>query len=195
MQGGFKSVDLATGKVSLIAAPEADRPGNRFNDGKCDRRGRFWAGTLALDATPSAGSLYRLDPDGRVTVMETGVHVSNGLGWSPDDKRFYFTDSGRRHIYVYDFDANSGRIENKRIFAEVPEGSGTPDGMTVDAEGSCLERALGRMVRDAIRPEGRRRPRDHNARSAPDELHVRRPGPRNPVRDQRADPPLRRATR
>jgi sugar lactone lactonase YvrE/DNA-binding IclR family transcriptional regulator len=135
MQGGFKSVDLATGKVSLIAAPEADRPGNRFNDGKCDRRGRFWAGTLALDATPSAGSLYRLDPDGRVTVMETGVHVSNGLGWSPDDKRFYFTDSGRRHIYVYDFDANSGRIENKRIFAEVPEGSGTPDGMTVDAEG------------------------------------------------------------
>ena len=159
MQGGFKSVDLATGKVSLIAAPEADRPGNRFNDGKCDRRGRFWAGTLALDTTPSAGSLYRLDPDGRVTVMETGFHVSNGLGWSPDDKRFYFTDSGRRHIYVYDFDANSGRIENKRDLR------GSAGGLrhTRRNDRRCgrirLERALGRMVRDALRPEGRRRPR------------------------------------
>ncbi len=135
MQGGFKTVDLTTGAVTLVAAPEADRPGNRFNDGKCDRRGRFWAGTLALDTSPSAGSLYRLDPDGRVSTMETGIHVSNGLGWSPDDRRFYFTDSGRRQIFVYDFDLESGRIENRRVFAELPEGAGTPDGLTVDAHG------------------------------------------------------------
>jgi sugar lactone lactonase YvrE/DNA-binding IclR family transcriptional regulator len=135
MQGGFKAVDLATGSVTTIANPEFDRPGNRFNDGKCDRRGRFWAGSLAIDTTPDSGSLYRLDPDGRVSVMETGIHVSNGLGWSPDDTRFYFTDSGRREIFVYDFDAESGAIANRRVFARVPEGSGTPDGLTVDAEG------------------------------------------------------------
>ena len=135
MQGGFKAVDLATGATSMIADPEANRPGNRFNDGKCDKRGRFWAGTLAMDTSPEAGSLYRLDADGRVSVMETAIHVSNGLGWSPDDRRFYFTDTGRRSIFVYDFDLDSGEIHNRRLFASVPEDSGSPDGLAVDAEG------------------------------------------------------------
>lgn len=135
MQSGFKAVDLETGAVTTLAAPESDRPGNRFNDGKCDRCGRFWAGTLAIDTSPDGGSLYRFDPDGRVAVMETGVHVSNGLGWSPDDARFYFTDSGRRRIWVYDFDLASGTLSNRRVFVDVPEGQGVPDGLTVDAEG------------------------------------------------------------
>ncbi|MFN3685390.1 SMP-30/gluconolactonase/LRE family protein [Salinarimonas sp.] len=135
MQTGFKAVDLTTGASTMLASPEADRPGNRFNDGKCDRRGRFWAGTLAIDATPDAGSLYRFDADGRVHLMDTGFHVSNGLGWSPDDRRFYFTDSARRTIYVYDFDLESGAIADRRVFAEIPEGHGVPDGMAVDSEG------------------------------------------------------------
>jgi sugar lactone lactonase YvrE/DNA-binding IclR family transcriptional regulator len=135
MQTGLKAVDLDTGAVSTIAAPEATKPGNRFNDGKCDRRGRFWAGTLAIDTTPGHGSLYRLDPDGRCTCVESGFHVSNGLGWSPDDRTFYFTDSGAKRIYAYDFDIETGTLANRRVFVEVPEGSGAPDGMAVDAEG------------------------------------------------------------
>jgi sugar lactone lactonase YvrE len=135
MQTGLKAVDLDTGAVTTIAAPEATKPGNRFNDGKCDRRGRFWAGTLAIDTTPGHGSLYRLDPDGRCTCVESGFHVSNGLGWSPDDRTFYFTDSGAKRIYAYDFDIETGVLANRRVFVEVPEGSGAPDGMAVDAEG------------------------------------------------------------
>lgn len=135
MQSGLKAVDLETGAVTTIAAPEADKPGNRFNDGKCDRRGRFWAGTMAIDTTHGHGSLYRLDPDGRCTRMETGVTISNGLGWSPDDRRMYFTDSGTRTIYVYDYDIDTGAIANRRVFVKVPEKGGTPDGLTVDAEG------------------------------------------------------------
>ena len=121
MQGGFKAVDLTEGVVTTIANPEFDRPGNRFNDGKCDRKGRFWAGSLAIDTTPSAGSLYRLDPDGRVSVMETGIHVSNGLGWSPDDTRFYFTDSGRREIFVYDFDPRAAPSKTAAPLPECPK--------------------------------------------------------------------------
>ncbi len=135
MQTGLKAVDLDSGTVTTIAAPEASKPGNRFNDGKCDRRGRFWAGTLAIDTTPGHGSLYRLDPDGRCTCVESGFHVSNGLGWSPDDRTFYFTDSGARRIYAYDYDIEAGTLANRRIFVEVPEGAGAPDGLAVDAEG------------------------------------------------------------
>lgn len=135
LQTGLKAVDLDTGRVTPLASPESDKPGNRFNDGKCDRRGRFWAGTLAIDTTPGHGSLYRLDADGRCTMMDAGFHVSNGLGWSPDDRRFYFTDSGARRIYVYDFDIEAGAIANRRVFAELPEGVGTPDGLTVDSDG------------------------------------------------------------
>ncbi|HEV2604378.1 MAG TPA: SMP-30/gluconolactonase/LRE family protein [Microvirga sp.] len=135
MQNGFKAVDPETGAVSLIANPEADKPGNRFNDGKCDRRGRFWAATMAIDTQPGEGSLYRLDTDGRVSRMDTGFHVSNGLGWSPDNRRFYFTDSGPKRIYVYDFDLEGGAVENRRTFVQVPDGVGVPDGLAVDAEG------------------------------------------------------------
>lgn len=135
MQTGFKAIDLAGGRVTPIASPEADRPGNRFNDGKCDRRGRFWAGTLAIDTTPGHGSLYRLDPDGRCQRMDSGFHISNGLGWSPDDRTFYFTDSEPRRIYAYDFDVDAGTISNRRIFVQVPEGAGVPDGLAVDTQG------------------------------------------------------------
>jgi sugar lactone lactonase YvrE/DNA-binding IclR family transcriptional regulator len=135
MQSGIKAIALETGRTTLIAAPEADKPGNRFNDGKCDRQGRFWAGTLAMDTKPGQGALYRLDADGRATKMDEGFHVSNGLGWSPDDKTFYFTDTGTKRIYAYDFDLATGTLANRRIFVQVPDGVGSPDGLSVDAQG------------------------------------------------------------
>ena len=135
MHGDIRSVDLQSGDLAVLARPETDRPGNRFNDGKCDRLGRLWAGTLAIDTTPDQGSLWRLDVDGSVHQMERGIHVSNGLGWSPDDRTFYFTDTARQTIYAYDFDLTSGTITNRRPFVVVPEAEGKPDGLTVDAEG------------------------------------------------------------
>ncbi|WP_262270825.1 SMP-30/gluconolactonase/LRE family protein [Microvirga yunnanensis] len=135
MQNEVRAIDPASNESMVLARPETGRPGNRFNDGKCDRRGRLWAGTLAIDTTPGQGSLWRLDPDGRVHEMDRGFHVSNGLGWSPDDRLFYFTDTAKQTIYVYDFDSKTGSIENRRIFVTVPESEGKPDGLTIDAEG------------------------------------------------------------
>jgi sugar lactone lactonase YvrE/DNA-binding IclR family transcriptional regulator len=135
MQHGFKTLDLETGEIAPFAMPSEHKPGSRFNDGKVDRRGRFWAGTLAMTTAPGEGALYRLDPDGRVVKADAGFHVSNGMGWSPDDRYFYFVDSGPRRIYCYDFDLAGGTIANRRTFVQVPEGEGVPDGLAVDAEG------------------------------------------------------------
>lgn len=121
-----------TRALRFVADPEAGKPEARFNDGAVDRQGRFWVGTLSQDPT---SSLYRLDADLSLHCMETGTTVSNGIGWSPDDKTMYFTDSRPRLIYAYDFDAATGEIENRRTFVHVPEGEGVPDGLTVDREG------------------------------------------------------------
>jgi sugar lactone lactonase YvrE len=105
-----------------------------MNDGKCDSTGRFWAGTMALDVRPGAGSLYRLGPKRDVERMVTGVTISNGLGWSLDDRLMYYIDTPHRRVDVFDFDSPAGAIANRRPFVTI-EGPGWPDGMAVDAEG------------------------------------------------------------
>lgn len=134
-QHGFQALDFETGTLTPITDPEADVPENRFNDGKCDRAGRFWAGTMRLDASAPSGALYRLNADGSAKRMDSGFHVSNGLGWSLDGKLMYFTESKSRRIHVYDCDPASGEIANRRQFVQVPETAGVPDGLTVDAQG------------------------------------------------------------
>jgi sugar lactone lactonase YvrE len=131
-KNGFAFWSQETQKLAFIADPEADRPEARFNDGAVDRQGRFWAGTISEGFT---NSLYRLDPDGAVHKLESGIGVSNGIGWSLDDKTMYFTDTPRRIIYAYNFDPATGAIENRRPFVQVPESEGFPDGLTVDSEG------------------------------------------------------------
>lgn len=118
--------------VAFIADPEAHKPDSRFNDGSVDRQGRFWAGTMGQGPT---SCLYRLDPDGSVHTLETGIEISNGIGWSPDNKIMYYTDSPKKIIYAYDFDPASGAIENRRSFVATPDEAGVPDGLTVDSEG------------------------------------------------------------
>jgi sugar lactone lactonase YvrE len=130
---GFALWDPETQALRFIADPEADEPDARFNDGAVDRQGRFWAGTMSSGPT---SSLYRLDPDGSVHRMESGITTSNGIGWSPDNRTLYFTDSPLRVIYAYDFDPATGAIENRRPFVHTPEEEGVPDGLTVDSEGS-----------------------------------------------------------
>lgn len=133
-QSGFRVLDLPGGDMHPIAAP-LHMSGRRFNDGKCDALGRLWAGTLAIDATPERGALYRLDTDGVLDEIEGGFHICNGLGWSPDNTRFYLADSGRRTVYVYDYALESGRVSNKRVFATFTDSEGMPDGLAVDAQG------------------------------------------------------------
>jgi sugar lactone lactonase YvrE len=134
VRDGFAVWDFAMASATVVASPEAGKGGDaRFNDGAVDPAGRFWAGTMTH--TDSSSSLYRLDPDGSVHKMETGIGISNGIGWSPDRRTMYFTDTPRRVIYAYDFDVPSGSIDNRRVFVQVPEEEGTPDGLTVDSEG------------------------------------------------------------
>lgn len=114
---------------------EGDRPDNRFNDGKCDPAGRFWVGTMSSVGMPKQGSLYRFDPDGSVHHMLDGLGTSNGLGWSPDGKTFYLTDSPAGEIYAFDFDIETGAISRQRVFASIKTEDGRPDGLTLDSEG------------------------------------------------------------
>ncbi len=132
---GFGLLDLQTGAITSIADTEKDLFSNRFNDGKVDRRGRLWAGTIDSSFENPTGSLYRLDPNGTVHQMASGFICSNGLGWSPDDRTMYFTDSVVRTIWAYEFDSQAGTIGDRRVFASLSTDDGVPDGLTVDAEG------------------------------------------------------------
>jgi sugar lactone lactonase YvrE len=118
-----------------LARVEEDRPGNRFNDCKCDPSGRLWAGTMSGESSPGEASLYRLAPGGEIERVISGTTISNGLGWSPARDRMYFIDSTTRRVDVFDYDASSGEITGRRAFAELDPSDGLPDGMTVDSEG------------------------------------------------------------
>ena len=133
-QTGFARLDPASGAVHRIAHVEADSPDTRMNDGAVDPRGRLWAGTMSMTGRRH-GSLYRLDQDGRVARMVTGVTVSNGIDWSPDGTLMYYVDTLTGRIDVFDFDESWGAITNRRPFVTVPHRAGHPDGLVVDAEG------------------------------------------------------------
>jgi sugar lactone lactonase YvrE len=127
--------------VRVLARVEEDRPGNRFNDCKCDPSGRLWAGTMSGERAPREASLYRLAPAGEIECVISNTTISNGLGWSPAGDRMYFIDSTTHRIDVFDYDAETGEIAGRRAFAEIDPSDGLPDGMTVDSEGGvwvCL---------------------------------------------------------
>jgi sugar lactone lactonase YvrE len=132
---GFLSLDPRTGTTELLAPVESSDPTTRMNDGKVDPAGRFWAGTMGVDHRTGAGTLYRLDTDRHVTPMVPGVTISNGLDWSLDGRTMYYIDTRTRRVDQFDFDVASGAIANRRPFIEIPEGAGSPDGMTLDEEG------------------------------------------------------------
>ena len=130
---GLETLDFESGLLSPICEPEANLPENRFNDGKCDRQGRLWAGTMRLDGGAPTGSLYSFGAAGRWQRRDSGFLVSNGLDWSPDDRYMYFCDSGAAAIYRYEFDLASGELGERTTWVEIEKGR--PDGMTVDAQG------------------------------------------------------------
>ena len=127
--------------LSWFSHPDAQRANNRYNDGKCDRRGRLWVGSMDMGATANRGSLFKVEADGQFARMESGVTVANGIGWSPDNRHMYFTDSFRRTIYQYEFDLDAGTLSHRRPLIVLGPEEGTPDGLTVDQDG-CLWVAL-----------------------------------------------------
>lgn len=132
---GFADFDPATGSVSPFVDVEPNNSDTRMNDGKCDSRGRFWAGTMSKNRQPGTAALYCLDVDRTVRQMRTGVTNSNGLGWSPDDSVMYHIDTFAKTVTAFDFDAEHGTIANGRTIISFADQPGKPDGMTVDAEG------------------------------------------------------------
>jgi len=130
-------VDWPSGTVTPITAVESDQPGNRCNDGKRDPAGRFWIGTMSRTGDViGAGALYRLEHDGTLTRLLSGLTIANGMAWSPDQRTMYFIDSPTREVWAFDFDPTDSSISNRRTVVSVPESLGWPDGLTTDAEGN-----------------------------------------------------------
>lgn len=123
-----------------------------FNDGAVDASGRFWAGTLKEGHD---NSLYRLDPDGSVWEMDAGFGVPNGIGWSPDNRTMYFTDSADSTIFAYTFEIETGRIGDRRVWAESSARPGVPDGLAVDTEGCVWSARWGGGCVERYSPAGR----------------------------------------
>ena len=139
MVSGFYFFDPASGRFDAIADPEANIEDTRFNDGKTDRQGRFFSGTMfeAPGKTPAKiGSLWRLDLDLSVRKVIDGVGCSNGLAWSPDGRTMYFTDSHTNLVWAFDYDAATGEARNRRIFIDLTGEGFIVDGATVDAAGN-----------------------------------------------------------
>lgn len=156
-KSGFYIYDPIEGTRTAIHDPEADLPANRFNDGTTDGQGRFWAGTMKDGAPPEPlGAFYRLDPDGSVTKWRDGIFTTNGLAFSPDGKRMYFSDSNPevRTIWVCDYDTETGTPGAPSVFFDTNAVPGRPDGGTVDAEGCYWMAGVSGWQVYRLSPEG-----------------------------------------
>jgi len=123
------------GGLENVVGEIPDELDGRFNDVIADPAGRVFCGTLSLPVGARPGRLYRLDTDGSLHVVLEGITVSNGLGFTPDRRHMYYTDTRPRRIYRFDYDADTGALSHQQVWLQVPEGAGGPDGMTVDADG------------------------------------------------------------
>jgi sugar lactone lactonase YvrE len=142
------------GSSELLLAVDADRPELRFNDAKCDPRGRAIAGTMRYDAAPGQGTLYRLDPGPHAEVLLTGQGLCNGIGWSPDATRMYFNDTLSRRVATYDYDLASGSIAGGGVLVEIDPALGMPDGLCVDDAGGVWVAMHGGGAVHRYRPDG-----------------------------------------
>ena len=133
---GFVRLHPDSGVVSSLQDPEDDRPGNRFNDGKCDPWGRFWAGSMAYDFAAGAGSLWRFNADFSCVCQRQGLTISNGLAWSRDRGTLYFIDSPTRQVLAFPLTPSGDLSGEATPCITIPKAwDALPDGMCIDAEG------------------------------------------------------------
>jgi sugar lactone lactonase YvrE len=139
LKTGLHFFDPGRGPPELLVDPEPHLPDNRLNEGKCDRAGAFWVGSMKdpIEPARSTAAFYRLAPDRRLEKRITGVITSNGLGFSPDNRILYHSDSHRsvRTVFAYDHDPADGTLSNRRVFIDTHGLDGRPDGCAIDAEG------------------------------------------------------------
>lgn len=141
LENGFYYLHPVTGTKTIIADLEVGFKEFRFNEGKCDPSGRFWAGTVSLDYSPGSGSLFRLDPDSSIHLMATNLSLPSGISWSNDHTRMYLIDAPSQKVMAYDFNNLTGEISQGKPVIEISEALGRPDGMTIDSDGNlwiCL---------------------------------------------------------
>lgn len=136
MRTGVFAFDPADETLRPFVAPEPESLNNRLNDGKCDRSGRLWIGTMRDYGLARTGSLYRIGVDSSCTRILGDITVPNALSWSPDNRTMYFADTPDRQIRAYEFDAGEGNLGAMKI-VESGNLPGRPDGATVDSEG-CI---------------------------------------------------------
>lgn len=135
IKSGFHFVDLESEAKVYVNDPEKHIPDNRFNEGKCDPMGRFWAGSMSLSEEGTTGSVYTLLHDFSIEKKIENVTISNGMAWSADQKTFYYIDSPTLQVVSYNYDNATGSISNKKIIIALDVSEGFPDGMTIDEEG------------------------------------------------------------
>ena len=135
MHHGFARLDPDTETLTPVCDPESHLPDNRFNDGKCDPAGRFWAGTMHVEAKGRTGSLYRMDKDLSVHKIFGEVGISNGLAWSPAIDTLYYIDTLQYEVAAFDYDVATGDVRRRRAVVQLSHDGGHPDGMTIDEQG------------------------------------------------------------
>ncbi|MBD0404112.1 SMP-30/gluconolactonase/LRE family protein [Flammeovirga sp. EKP202] len=137
VRDGFALVDFENDDYKMIQSLEEHLPENRFNDGKVDSKGNFWAGSMDENEKKESGSLYRLGAGGKVAHLDSDYIITNGPAFSPDGKTLYHNDTIKRLIYAYDIEEQD--IKNKRVLYQFTDPEGYPDGLTVDVEGNLWQ--------------------------------------------------------
>lgn len=156
LRDGVYWFDPQTEALSLLVAPEPDRPTNRLNDGKVGPDGRFWVGSMDDTADKQArAALYRVDIKGHCDRMLDGLIISNGLAWSADGRRMYHSDSRAAYLQTFDFDPQSGNVANQRSIRDFTDADGRPDGAACDAEGFYWSAGVSAGVLNRIAADGR----------------------------------------
>lgn len=135
LKSGFFEIDLLNNSINPIAFLEKEIPDIRFNDGKCDSTGRFWAGTMSITGTNKKGQLYTLEKNKTLTIKVDNVSCSNGMAWNKENNRFYYIDTPTQQVVEYDYNAKDGSITNPKKIITIEKNDGYPDGMTIDDEG------------------------------------------------------------
>lgn len=135
VEEGFAEINATNGYEVVIDFLPAEE---RMNDAKADGLGRWWAGSNAIDFTAGKGQLHKLNPDKSYETVLTGLTLPNGLGWSPDNTKFYLVDTFASSLWVFDFDYSSGKLRNQQLMHKFDDSKGYPDGMCVTNDGTLL---------------------------------------------------------
>lgn len=155
LRTGLHRFDLSSGALRLIAPPDYDPKTTRFNDGRCDHRGRFYVGSMYEPRKPPLAAFYRLDPSGKVSRLFDGITIANGLAFPPDGRSAYFADSIEKTIWRFDLDPATGGFSNRRVFVTMDEALGRPDGAAMDAKGFYWVAGIDAGMVHRFAPDGR----------------------------------------